>query len=97
MQYPISSENLGYPTLKVDGDFNESFNPDICKTISEFTHIELSKVIYFVHNFGLKKFFSNPSLMGISGEQELLLKDLEKLILFGAENSYGTNVTTKSI
>ena len=90
MKYSVEPEILGDSTFKLDGDFDESLYPDVCKTISEFTCIELSKVVYFVHQLGLKTFFSNPSLMGISQDQEILLKNLENLIQFGAENAYGT-------
>jgi hypothetical protein len=97
MEYSVEPEILGNSTFKLDGDFDESIYQDVCKTISEFTCIELSKVVYFVRKFGLNTFFSNPSLMGISKEQEIRLNALENLLQFGAENAYETDVTPESV
>lgn len=97
MQYSVSPEILGTPSLNLDGELNEPLFSDVCQSISDFTGIGLSKVVYFVKSLGLKSFFANPSLLGISEEQKTLLKDLEVLIQFGAENAYGTDVTNESI
>ena len=97
MKYKIEPEILGDSTLKLDGGLCENLYPDVCKTISEFTGIDLSKVVHFVNKLGLKNFFLSPAVMGISKEQEMSLRDLENLIQFGAENVYETNVYHESV
>jgi len=87
MNYSTPKEILGSPSLKLDGMNNENSYSDVCKTISEFTCIELSKIAYFVQNFGLKTIFDNPSLMGITPDQETRLLDLKSIILFGDDDA----------
>ena len=93
MNYSTKPEIIGSPSLKLDG----MDNADVCKTISDFTGIELSKIVYFVQNFGLKTILDNPSLLGITQDQETLLKNLRNVILFGGDDEDGTNVTSKSV
>lgn|GEM_PF-1366426 len=92
MNYSTTPEILGSPSLTLDG-----FDKNVCKTISDFTGIELSKILYFVQNFGLKTILDNPSLMGITQGQETLLNNLRYVILFGGDDGNGTNVTSKSV
>ena len=92
MNYSTTPEILGSPSLTLDG-----FDENVCKTISDFTGIELSKILYFVQNFGLKTILENPTLMGITHDQETRLKDLRNVILFGGDDRNGTNVTSKSV
>jgi hypothetical protein len=92
MKYSTTEENLGNPSLKLDDMDN-----NVCKTIANFTGLELSKIVYFVQNFGLKTILENPSLMGITQDQETLLHNLRNVILFGGDDEDGTNVTSKSV
>ena len=92
MNYSTTPEILGSPSLTLDGMDN-----DVCKTISDFTGIELSKIVYFVQNFGLRTILENPTLMGITEDQETLLNNLRNVILFGGDDKDGTNVTSKSV
>ena len=91
MNYSTTAEILNSPSLL------DSMDHDSCKTISSFTGLELSKVVYFVHNFGLKMILETPSLMGITQEQETLLANLRTILLFGGDEAYGTNVTSKPV
>jgi hypothetical protein len=91
MNYSTTTEILGSPSLQLDG-----MDKDVCKTISDFTGIELSKIVYFVQNFGLKTILDNPSVIGITHEQKTLLVNLKTVILFGGDED-GTNVTSKSV
>ena len=97
MNYSTKPEIIGSPSLKLDGMDNENLYFNACKTISDFTGIELSKIVYFVQNFGLKTILDNPSLLGITQDQETLLKNLRNVILFGGDDEDGTNVTSKSV
>jgi hypothetical protein len=92
MKYLTTEENLGNPSLKLDDMDN-----NVCKTIANFTGLELSKIVYFVQNFGLKTILENPSLMGITQDQKTLLHNLRNVILFGGDDEDGTNVTSKSV
>lgn len=92
MNYSTTPEILGSPSLKLDG-----VDHDGCEIIANFTGIELSKIVYFVQNLGLKTILDNPSLMGLTQDQETLLNNLRKLILFGGDDQNGANVTSKSI
>ena len=92
MNYSTTPEILVSPSLTLDGMDN-----DVCKTISNFTGIELSKIVYFVQNFGLRTILENPTLMGITHDQETQLLDLRNVILFGGDDKDGTNVTSKSV
>ena len=80
MKYSTTTEILGSPSLQLDG-----MDKNVCKTISDFTGIELSKIVYFVQNFGLKTILDHPSLMGITQDQETLLQNLRNVILFGGD------------
>jgi len=97
MNYSTTAEIFGSPSLKLDGMDSENLYSDVCKTISDFTCIELSKIVYFVQNFGLKTILDNPTLMGITQDQETILLNLKTIILFGGDDAFGTNVTSKSI
>ena len=97
MNYSTPTEIIGSPSLKLDGMDNENLSSDVCKTISDFTGIGLSKIIYFVQNFGLITILDNPSLMGITQDQETRLLDLKSIIIFGGDDTNGTNVTSKSV
>ena len=92
MTYSTTPEILGSPSLTLDG-----FDNDVCKTISDFTGIELSKIVYFIKNFGLRTIMDDPSLMGITQGQETLLNNLRYVIIFGGDDGNGTNVTSKSV
>ena len=92
MNYSTTAEILGSPSLTLDGTDN-----DVCITISNFTGIELSKIAYFVQNFGLRTILDNPTLMGLTQDQETLLLNLRNVILFGGDDANGTNVTSKSV
>lgn len=92
MNYSTTPEILLSPSLTLDGIDN-----DVCKTISNLTCIELSKIVYFVQNFGLKTILDNPTLMGITQDQETLLNNLRNVLLFGGDDEDGTNVTSKSV
>ena len=92
MNYSTTTEILGSPSLTLDG-----IDKDVCKTISDFTGIELSKIAYFVQNFGLRTIMENPTLMGLTQDQETLLLNLRNVILFGGDDANGTNVTSQSV
>ena len=99
MKYSTTTEILGNPSLKLDGEESEKGNIylAVCKTISYLTAIDLSKIIYFVENFGLKTILDNPGIMGVTQDQETILRELKDVILFGDDDKGETNVTSKSI
>ncbi|MFZ3131445.1 MAG: hypothetical protein WA125_10185 [Desulfosporosinus sp.] len=97
MNYSTTPEILVDPSLALDGMDNENLYFDACKTISDFTGLELSKLVYFVQKFGLITILDNPTLMVITEDQETLLNNLRNIILFGGDDENGTNVTSKSV
>ena len=50
--------------------------------IAKITEIPLSKVKYFIEEFGIEIIFDNPSIMGITKEQEVEVSELKELILW---------------
>jgi len=92
MNYSTTPEILDSPSLALDG-----MDDEICKTISDFTGLELSKIIYFVQNFGLRRILEQPSLMGITQEQETILNNLRTVLLFGGDEAHGTDVTSQPV
>ena len=92
MNYSTTPEILNSPSLALDG-----MDPESCKTISDFTGIEFLKIAYFIQHFGLKRILDNPSLMGLTSDQETLLTNLRTVLLFGGDEAYGTNVTSQPV
>jgi len=92
MNYSTTVEISGSPSLTLD-----SMDKESCKTMANFTGIDLSKLVYFIRNFGLRRVLEQPSLMGITKEQETLLKNIRILLLFGGDEAHGTNVTAQPV
>ncbi|HBP65240.1 MAG TPA: hypothetical protein DD730_13460 [Desulfosporosinus sp.] len=92
MKYSTDAEILLSPSLSLDGMDHES-----CKTISDFTGINLAKLVYFGQRFGVKTILDRPSLMGLTQDQETRLEDLRKVIFFGGDETYGTDVTAQPV
>jgi hypothetical protein len=90
MNYPIVDEIIGTPSLKLDGIPENQIN-QVSYIISNITYIKLSKVEYFIVNFGLETILNNPSIMGITPDQEDIIKNLNDLILFGGETNGAIN------
>ena len=95
MKYPESEEIFGGSTYSLDGDEGDK-KDDAHKAaliVSKFTGISVSKLEYFIKNFGLNAVLNNPSLMYLTNEQKKLIKELKYLILseVGANETNGNN------
>lgn len=77
MKYPIGSENTPY--LMLDGDEEQKISHAVY-LISTIVEIDPDKTKYFIEKFGIDAIFKNPSLMGVTQEQEQTIKDLHLLI-----------------
>lgn len=84
MNYLIEDKQLKEPFLKLDGEEYKDYHR-VSSILSQLTNIKLSKISFFIKEFGLSKILDEPSLMGITTEQEILIKDLRDLLLFGED------------
>lgn len=96
MKYPVSNERLGDPSLKLDGDIQQNIS-QIAYILSSYTGIEYSKLYYFIENFGLNKILNEPSIIGVSAEQETTISELKELILLLGEENNGTMGTNNNV
>lgn len=86
MDYPKPKETHNHPSFMVDGDYlTEKYevSDDASKAariISEFTGIVFDKLLFFIKNIGIAAIFKDPSLIGVTEEQEKLLLELKEVI-----------------
>lgn len=78
--YEIQEEMLGKPTLKVDESNNNSNVSKFSDIISEYTGIDRNKLIFFIEQFGVDTIISNPSIVGVTKDQEQRLLELKVLL-----------------
>lgn len=86
MTYKETPERINSSSSKLDGDENQGAY--ISKTnvekaislISGLTGINADKLKQFSERFGFAAIFDKPSLIGVSFEEEITLKELKELI-----------------
>lgn len=91
IKYKETKEIIGDATLKLDGDSYIYDIEKLSKYISGYTGISENKLKFFIKSLGIKRFFDNPSLIGISKDEEILLMELKELLNIKEAYIYGTN------
>lgn len=84
--YPASEEFFGDPSSRAKN--NSSTIEDykkVARLISVYTGVPADKILYFLKSFGISKVLNEPSIIGLTADQELKFKELKVLLEKGDE------------